>query len=257
MNTVTKSSIESLTSVNSGLVNFKQLDWQFLEKLFHTDHDQSISRDLEDDLLELLEISQKINQAKTLAKKLDLFVSQYRILFKQIRLKHDGILSEFSLQDLKAYEKQMDGVYQLLIIHGLILSSLEPSRSELEKYQILYTGLVQLSSWVDNYSIYFSSESIEQVESIAQAILVDQDLQPKPEDLQPKPETENNQPEVQSYLLALSNTAHSILHKLENSDQRQRKLYGELTEESVFLKEIQIKNNQKLMIWLSQKLNQS
>jgi len=250
MNTVTKSSIESLASVNSGLVNFKQLDWQFLEKLFHTAHDQSTSRDLEHDLLELLEISQKINQTKTLAKKLDLFVSQYRTLFKQIRLKYDGILSEFSLQDLKAYEKQMDGVYQLLIIHGLILSSLEPSRSELEKYQILYTGLVQLSSWVDNYSIYFSNESIEQVESIAQAILVDQDLQPKPE-------TENNQPEAQSYLLALSNTAHSILHKLEDPDQRQRKLYGELTGESVFLKEIQIKNNQKLMIWLSQKLNQS
>jgi hypothetical protein len=250
MNTVTKSSIKSLASVNSELVNFKQLDWQFLEKLFHTGHDQSISRDLERDLLELLEISQKINRTKTLAKKLDLFVSQYRILFKQIRLKYDGILSEFSLQDLKAYEKQMDGVYQLLIIHGLILSSLESSRSELEKYQILYTGLIQLSSWVDNYSIYFSNESIEQVESIAQAILVDQDLQPKPE-------IENDQPEAQSYLLALSNTAHSILHKLEDSDQRQRKLYGELTEESVFLKEIQIKNNQKLMIWLSQKLNQS
>lgn len=253
MNTSTRSSIEALESVAPDVIDFQGLDRQFLEQLFNADHAKVSPEDLEHDLSELLEVSCQINQSKTVSEKLNLYLSQYRSLFKGLHLKYNDFLPLESLKDLTAYEKQMDGLYQFLISYGLILSSLEPGKTQLEKHQVLYTGITNLSSWMDEYLIYFSNDLVAQVEVTAKAVLSDPDLQIKPENHQ----AYTNSSEIYHYSLALSNTAHAILHKISNPHERQVRLYRELSANSVFFQEMQIRNNRKLRAWLAHQLNKN
>jgi hypothetical protein len=252
MNTSTRSSIEALIAPDA--IDFQGPGRQFLERLFNADHAKVSQEDLEHDLSKLLEVSHQINQNKTISEKLDLYISQYRILFKDLHLKYGDFLSLESLKDLTAYEKQMDGIHDFLVACALIVLSLEPEKTQLEKHQVLYTGMVGISSWMDEYLIYFSNDFIAQIEVIANLILSDSDFQ-----LQPEADraADDNSSEIHSYLLALNNTAHAILHKISNPHERQVRLYRELSADSVFFQDMQIRNNRKLRAWLAQKLNKN
>lgn len=225
-----------------------------LEELFHAKNASIPMADWHRDLSNISEISQRISTTENLAEKLDLYLSQYRSLFKQIRLKYSDFLPLASLKDFMAYEKHIDGLYEFMIIQGLMLSSLASEKLIYEKYQILYTSMVKLSSWLDEYQIYFSNDLINQIQIIVTAILTDQDLQAA---FQSASHNQYSESELNTYVLALKNTTHAVLSKIGSPHERQVRLYRKLSEDSIFFQELQIRNNQGLMNWLARQSNQS
>lgn len=186
-----------------------------LERLFASDEARiSKEESFNDDRLKIVEVSERIREAKDLRQKFDIYHYEYRPLLNVIKAKYSDFLARDPFKEIEAHEKSLDGLRELIIAQGIMLIAFEEKIDLVRKYGSLYTSMVGLSELLEEYLLYFPQDLIEYVKNIALAFLNDSSL---------KPDKANQNESVFSYLVGLKNTARAVLSQIEENRTRSKK----------------------------------
>lgn len=220
-----------------------------LEMLFKSDEVQIHKEELLNDMLKIVEVSERIRQAETPRQKSDIYYSEYRLVSDELKAKYSDFLPCDSFKEIEAHEKYMDGLRGLIIALGIMLIAFEEEIDRERLCGSLYTGMVRLSDIVEEYLYYLPQGLIKYVENIALAFLNDSGL---------KPDKAHQNETIFSYLIGLKATARAILWqigepRIENEESR---LIGSLSTNLTFTHEIQIQKNQAAIDWARSRLEQ-
>ncbi|MHC5822896.1 MAG: hypothetical protein ACYT04_45445 [Nostoc sp.] len=253
MTVTIENSIRALLE-NSEEVTFGELSLtkHALEMLFKSDEAQIPKEELFNDMLKIVEVSERITQAETLRQKSDIYYSEYRPLSDELKAKYSDFLPSDSFKEIEAHEKCMDGLRGLIIALGIILIAFEEEIDRERLCGSLYTGMVRLSDIIEEYLYYLPQGLIKYVKNIALAFLNDSSL---------KPDKAHQNESVFSYLIGLKNTARAVLwqieeHPIENTENEESHLIGSLSTNLTFTHEIQIQKNQAAIDWARSRLEQ-
>jgi hypothetical protein len=250
MTIATENSIRALP-LNSEEVMFGELNLtkDALEGLFESDEAQIPKEELFNDVLKIIEVSERIKEAETFRQKSDIYYSEYRPLSDEHKVKYSDFLARDVFREIEVYEKYIDGLKELIIAQGVMLLAFEDETDQVHQCGTLYTGMVRLSELVEEYLLYFPPKLIEHIKNIASSFLNDSSLEPH--------KATQNEP-VFSYLIGLKNTARAILWQLE--EHRVKNEESRLTVTPAMNpdldREIQIQRNQAAMDWSRLRLEQ-
>ena len=219
-----------------------------LEKLFASDEARISKEELFNDRLKIIEVSERIREAKHLRQKVDIYYSEYRPLLNVIKAKYSDFLARDTFKEIEAHEKSLDGLRELTIAQGIMLIAFEEKIDLVRKYGSLYTSMVGLSELLEEYLLYFPQDLIEYVKNIALAFLNDSSL---------KPDKANQNESVFSYLVGLKNTARAVLWQIEENRTRSEKQPSiDSHSNQIFTREMQIQKNQPAIDWANSRLEQ-
>ena len=249
MTVTTENSIKALLS-NTEEVMLGELSLikHSLEKLFASDEARIPKEESFNYLLKIVEVSERIRAAKYPRQKYDIYYSEYRPFFSELKIKYSDFLARDTFKEIEAHEKSLDGLRDLIIAQGLMLSGFEEKIDLVSKYGLLYTGMVELSELLEKYLLYFPQDLIEYVKNIALAFLNDSSL---------KPDKANHNKSVFSSLVGLKNTARAVLWQIEENRTRSEKPRSiDSHSNQIFTRELQIQKNQPAMDWLKSELEQ-
>jgi hypothetical protein len=249
MTVTTENSIRALLS-NTEEVMLGELSLikHSLEKLFESDEARISKEESFNDLLKIVEVSQRIRGANDLRQKFDIYYSEYRPLLNVFKAKYSDFLARDTFKEIEAHEKYMDSFRKLIIALGIMLIAFEEKIDLVRKYVALYTGMVELSELLEEYLLYFPQDLIEYVKNIALAFLNDSSL---------KPDKANQNESVFSYLVGLKNTARAVLWQIEENRTRSEKPPSiDSHSNQIFSREMQIQKNQAAMNWAKSRLEQ-
>ena len=249
MTVTTENSIKALLS-NTEEVMLGELSLikHSLEKLFESDEARISKEESFNDLLKIVEVSERIREANDLRQKFDIYYSEYRPLLNVFRAKYSDFLARDTFKEIEAHEKYMDGFRELIIALGMMLLAFEEEIDLVHQYGKLYRGMVGLSELLEEYLLYFPQDLIEYVKNIALAFLNDSSL---------KPDKANQNESVFSYLVGLKNTARAVLWQIEENRTRSEKPRSiDSHSNQIFSREMQIQKNQAAMNWAKSRLEQ-
>jgi len=249
MTVTTENSIRALLS-NTDEVMLGELSSikHSLEKLLESDEARIPKEELFDDLLKIVDVSERIREVQNLRQKFDIYYSEYRPLFQELKAKYSDFLARDSFKEIEAHEKYMDGLSELIIAQGIMLSGFEEKIDLVRKYGWLYTGMVRLSELLEEDLLYFPQDLIEYVKNIALAFLNDSSL---------KPDKANHNQSVFSSLVGLKNTARAVLWPIEENRTRSEKQPSiDSHSNQIFTRELQIQKNQAAIDWANSRLEQ-
>ena len=249
MTVTTENSIRALLS-NTEEVMLGELSLikHSLEKLFASDEARISKEESFNALLKIVEVSERIREAKDLRQKFDIYYSEYRPLLNVFKAKYSDFLARDTFKEIEAHEKYIDGLRELIIALGMLLLAFEEEIDLVHQYGKLYTGMVGLSELLEEYLLYFPQDLIEYLKNIILAFLNDSSL---------KPDKANQNESDFSYLVGLKNTARAVLWQIEENRTRSEKP-GSIDSHSnqIFSREMQIQKNQPAMDWLKSELEQ-
>ncbi|AFZ18583.1 hypothetical protein [Allocoleopsis franciscana] len=219
MLTATEDSIRSLSEKNSeNIINSLDSAKILLEQLYESGEGQFSREEILDDLMKLVEISERIKSTGNLGEKIEIFFGEYQTLSNQLKTKYNDFLPSRVVKKLETEEKYMEGFKRLLIAQEYMLQAFD------DKYLVdqagkLYTGMVKLSEVLEQYIFFSPDWLIEIVKKIPLAILSDPTLQP---------EQPGISQEVVNYLTALKNTSRGVLWQIYNYKKEKKHTVGEL-----------------------------
>lgn len=219
MFTGTECSIRSLSKddgeiIIDGLASTKLA----LECLYESGVGQFPREDVLDDLMKIVEISERIKSTDNLEEKINIFLCEYQKLSHQIKTKYSDFLPKRVLRKIEVGEKYAEGLKKLLIAQRYMLQAFDDI-DIVDQARKLYTGIVMLSEVLEYYIPYFPVQLIEIIKNAAIEILADPSLQPEQFKL---PLSATN------YLIALKNTTRGVLWQLENDKKEKKHTVGEL-----------------------------
>jgi len=249
MTVTTENSIRALLS-NTEEVMLGELSLikHSLEKLFESDEAQIPKEESFNYLLKIVEVSERIRSAKYPRQKSDIYYSEYRPFFSELKAKYSDFLARDTFKEIEAHEKYMDGFRELIIALGIMLAAFEEQIDRVHQYGALYTGMVGLSELLEEYLLYFPQDLIEYLKNITLAFLNDSRL---------KPDKANQNESDFSYLVGLKNTARAVLWQIEENRTRSEKPRSiDSHSNQIFSREMQIQKNQPAMDWLKSELEQ-
>ena len=249
MTVTTENSIRALLS-NTEEVMLGELSSikHSLEKLLESDEARIPKEELFNDLLKIVEVSERIREVQYLRQKFDIYYSEYRPLFQEFKSKYSDFLARDSFKEIEAHEKYMDGLSELIIAQGIMVIAFEEEIDQVHQYGKLYMGMVRLSYLVEEYLLYFPQHLIECIKNIALAFLNDSSL---------KPDRANQNESVFLYLISLKNTARAILWQIEeNRTQNEKSHFIDSPSHQIFTQKMQIHKDQSAMDWAKSRLEQ-
>ena len=249
MTVTTENSIRALLS-NTEEVMWGELSLikHSLEKLFESDEERISKEELFNDRLKIIEVSERIREAKHLRQKFDIYYSEYRPLLNVIKAKYSDFLARDTFKEIEAHEKYLDGLRELIIALGMMLAAFEEEIDRVHQYRALYTGMVGLSELLEEYLLYFPQDLIEYLKNITLAFLNNSSL---------KPDKANQNESDFSYLVGFKNTARAVLWQIEENRTRSEKPRSiDSHSNQIFSREMQIQKNQPAMDWLKSELEQ-
>jgi hypothetical protein len=249
MTVTTENSIKALLS-NTEEVMLGELSLikHSLEKLFESDEARISKEESFNDLLKIVEVSERIREANDIRQNFDIYYSKYRPLLNVFKAKYSDFLARDTFKEIEAHEKYMDGFRELIIALGMMLLAFEEEIDLVHQYGKLYRGMVGLSELLEEYLLYFPQDLIEYVKNIALAFLNDSSL---------KPDKANQNESVFSYLVGLKNTARAVLWQIEENRTRSEKPRSiDSHSNQIFSREMQIQKNQAAMNWAKSRLEQ-
>lgn len=249
MTVTTENSIRALLS-NTEEVMLGELSLikHSLEKLFASDEARISKEESFNDLLKIVELLERIREAKHLGQKIEIYYSEYRPLLNVIKAKYSEFLARDTFKEIEAHEKFLDGLRELIIAQSVMLSGFEEKIDLERRYGWLYTGMVELSERLEEYLLYFPQDLIEYVKNIALAFLNDSSL---------KPDKANHNKSVFSSLVGLKNTARAVLWQIEENRTRSEKPRSiDSHSNQIFTRELQIQKNQAAIDWANSRLEQ-
>jgi hypothetical protein len=249
MTVTTENSIRALLS-NTEEVMWGELSLikHSLEKLFESDEARISKEESFNDRLKIVELLERIREAKHLGQKIEIYYSEYRPLLNVFKAKYSEFLARETFKEIEAHEKFLDGLRELIIAQSVMLSGFEEKIDLERRYGWLYTGMVELSERLEEYLLYFPPDLIEYVKNIALAFLNDSSL---------KPDKANHNKSVFSSLVGLKNTARAVLWQIEENRTRSEKRPSiDSHSNQIFSREMQIQKNQPAMDWLKSELEQ-
>lgn len=249
MTVTTENSIRALPS-NSDEVMLGELSSikHALERLFESDEARIPKEEFFNDLLKIVEVSERIREVQNLRQKVDIYYSEYSPLLNEFKAKYSDFLARDIFKEIEAHKKYMDGLRELIIAQGIMLIAFEEEIDKVRQYGSLYTGMVGLSELVEEYLVYFPQDLIEYVKNIALAFLHDTGL---------KPDRANQNESVFSYLVGLKNTARAVLWQIEeNRTQNEKSHFTDSPSHQIFTQKMQIQKNQAAMDWAKSRLEQ-
>ena len=249
MTVTTENSIRALPS-NSEEVMFDELSSikHSLERLFASDEARISKEESFNDLLKIVELLERIREAKHLGQKIEIYYSEYRPFFSVLKAKYSDFLARDTFKEIEAHEKYMDGFRELIIAQSIMLSGFEEKIDLERRYGWLYTGMVKLSELLEEYLLYFPQDLIEYVKNIALAFLNDSSL---------KPDKANHNKSVFSSLVGLKNTARAVLWQIEeNRTQNEKSHFIDSPSHQIFTQKMQIQKNLAAMDWAKSRLEQ-
>lgn len=219
MLTVTEGSIKSLSEDDSEIIIHGLTSTKLALECLYESAEEQFSRDeLRDDLMKIVEISERIKSTKNLGEKMNIFFSKYQTFSQQLKIKYSDFLPSRVVTKLEVEEKYMEGFKKLLIAQMYMLQAFD-EKNLIDQAGKLYTGVVKLSEVLEDYISYLPERLIEIIKNIALAFLADPSLQPEQTEL---PQTAVN------YLIALKNTVRGILWQLENYKKEKKYTVGEM-----------------------------
>lgn len=249
MTVTTENSIRALlSSSEEAILSELSLIKHTLERLFASDEAQIPKEESFNDLLKIVEVSERIREVKSLGQKTEIYYYEYRQIFNEIKAKYSNFLAPDFFKEIEEHEKYMEGLRELIVALGLMIIAFEEEIDKIPQYGSLYTGMVKLSELVEEYLLYFPQGLIEYVKNIALAFLNDSSL---------KPDQANQNKSVFSYLVALKNTARSVLWQIEENRTKNEK-YRSIgsPSDTIFTREMQIQKNQPAIDWAKSRLEQ-
>ena len=150
MTVTTENSIRALLS-NTDEVMLGELSSikHSLEKLLESDEARIPKEELFNDLLKIVELLERIREAKHLGQKIEIYYSEYRPFFSVLKAKYSDFLARDTFKEIEAHEKYMDGFRELIIALGIMLAAFEEQIDRVHQYGALYTGMVGLSELLE------------------------------------------------------------------------------------------------------------
>lgn len=219
MLTATEDSIRSLSDENSeNIVNTLASAKLALEHLYESGKGQFSREEILDDLMKIVEISERIKVTNNLSKKMNVFSEEYQTFSKKLRTKYSDFLPTRAIRELEAVEKYIEGLEKLMIAQGYMLLGFE-DKEPVNQAGKIYTGMVKLSEVLEQYILYFPERLIEITKNIALEIIADPNLQPAQPGISE---------EVVGYLTALKNTSRGVLWQIDNYRKEKKHTVGEL-----------------------------
>jgi hypothetical protein len=167
MTVTTENSIKALPS-NSEEVMFDEVSSikHSLERLFASDEARIPKEESSNYLLKIVEVSERIREAKHLRQKVDIYYSEYRPLLKVFKAKYSDFLARDTFKEIEGHEKYLDGLRELIIALGMLLLAFEEEIDLVHQYGKLYRGMVGLSELLEEYLLYFPQDLIEYLKNI-------------------------------------------------------------------------------------------
>jgi hypothetical protein len=215
----TEDSLRLLSDENSeNIVNTLDSVKLALEQLYESGEGQLSKEEILDDVMKLVEISNRIKATNNLREKVNIVSEEYQIFSKQLRTKYSDFLPTRVIRELEAEERYVEGLKQLMIAQGYMLLGFD-DKEPVDQAGKIYTGMVKLSEVLEQYILYFPARLIELVKKIPLAILADPALQP---------EQPSISQEVVNYLMALKNTSRAVLWQIDNYTKEKKHTVGEL-----------------------------
>ncbi|WP_019487622.1 MULTISPECIES: hypothetical protein [Kamptonema] len=249
MTVITENSIRALLS-SSEEVMLRELTLikNSLEILFSSEQARIPKEESFNDLLKIVEVSERIRKAKSLGQKNEIYYYEYRQIFNEIKAKYSDLLAPDLFKEIEEHEKYMEGLRELIIVLGLMIIGFEEEIDKVHQYGSIYTGMVGLSELLEKYILYFPKDLIEYLKNIALSFLNDPNL---------KPDKANQNESVFSYLVGLKNTARAVLWQIEeNLTKNEKSCPMGSPSDTIFTREMQIQKNQPAMDWAKSRLEQ-
>ncbi|WP_449419451.1 hypothetical protein [Phormidium nigroviride] len=248
MTVTTENSIRTLLSSSEEAILIElSLIKHTLERLFASEEAQISQEALFIDGLKIIDVLERIREAKYLPHKADIYYSEYRPLLNEFKAKYSDFVAQDTFKEIEDHEKYMDGLRELIVAEGMMLMAFEEI-DKARQYAKLYTGMVRLSELMEEYFFYFPQNLIEYVKNIALAFLNDSSL---------KPDKTHQSESAFSYLVGLKNTARAVLWQIEENRTKNEK-YRPIgsPSDTIFTREMQIQKNQPAIDWAKSRLEQ-
>lgn len=253
----TTESIISGFSINNKDIVFSELGLvqNALEKLFESDDAKIPEEDVSEFRAKVDEIVRKTAEAETIEKRIEIYLVEYHPISQDFKEKYQDFLSQDILRGIETAEKQTDTLIiafkSLVSVQEYILATYrEHPPNSLGRAEGVHRCLVVLSELIEEYSISFSfTGCLKEIEEVALAVLEDPDL---------KPNSESTDEEISGHLVAIKNTARSILWQIkearesiqENPPANDHPLSPEME------RRLQIEKNQAAMKWAKSRLEE-
>jgi hypothetical protein len=183
-----------------------------LERLYESGKGQLLREEILDDLMKIVEISERIKSTDNLGEKMKIFFFEYQTLSNELKAKYSDFLPTKAVRKLEAGERYMEGFKRLLIAQEYMLQAFD-DKNPVDQAGKLYTGMVKLSEVLEQYIPYFPEQLIQITKNIALGFLADPALQPEQAGISQT---------VVNYLTALKNTARGILWQLDNHKKEKK-----------------------------------
>lgn len=236
MSPATADSIDALFSVAgeqmlSGL-GFIQ---QTLERLYESNDAQFSPEELWNDLTKIVGVTERIRQTGSYKEKTDIYYSEYRPLSSELKAKYKEFLPNEAFREIETSERRMDMFRDLISVQARILSGFQPGISQEEQFQRLYTGMVNLSSFVEENISDLPPLLMDVAKVTARGFIDDAGF---------KPDSASQSNSVYIYLINLRNAAKGILWQIgdqQNATKYQH--FGRTPEE-------QLAKNQAALAWV-------
>lgn len=189
-----------------------------LERLYESGAGQFPKEEILDDLIKIVNISERIKATEDFGEKIKIFSSEYQTFSNQVRTKYSDFLPSEAVKKIEAGEKYTEGLKKLLVAQEYIRQGFG-DKDQVSQAEKIYTGMVKLSEVSEKYIFYFPERLIDILKNIALEILADSTLQPEQSDISQ---------ELIDYLTAIKNTARGILWQLDNYKKGKKHTTGEL-----------------------------
>lgn len=180
----------------------------WLGQVVHLDGKHFSREELMNDLHSLFEVGDKLQQAKPLLQKVEIYNLECSSMLKHFKSKYeDFLLFNALLNRIELCENYMEALKQLVAAQNYIVLAFEKT-SFMDQVESLHLGMVKLSELIEVYFLYFTPQLVEFIKATAKAILADSSFQPN----------SSNQSElIFSHLISLKNVARAILWQLEET----------------------------------------
>lgn len=170
------------------------------------------------DIERLITVSGHMKAAENLKSKLDVFQSEYQPLAKEMRSRYADFLPAEMIEWLDEREADFEASWGIVCAQSLMIHAMHDTEDPAERAKLLYTGLVRISNTIEKYIKYFSPQLRENVKRVASSLLKEPDYDP---------ENHKGQREIESYMIALKNTARAVLWQVDQyQDESKHKVEG-------------------------------
>lgn len=188
-----------------------------LEKVYELGSAEVPREILFKDIERLITVSEHMKAAENLKSKLDVFQSEYQPLAKEMRARYADFLTPEIIELFDELEAHFKAPLEIFRALSLMLHAVLNIEDSVEQAKLQYTGLVKVSNAVEKYISYFTPQLRENVKGVASSILNEPYY---------APENYRGQTEIESYMIALRNTARAVLWQVEQYQEESKYTIG-------------------------------